>query len=466
MPRLPDTPCYVNARIETMEREELKRIQFKILKYRLEWSYAKSPFYRKKFQEAGINSIEKDIKSWDDFSKKIPFTEKAELIENEAGNPPYGTKLAVAPEKIVHLSSTGGTSGQGAESFPMTKFEWSRWAASLGGYWTGFYWSGLRKGGVSPALFGMAIAGGTRNMHESAVKAGALSLILGTYPTEEKLRYMKKYSVTWIYSLPSYLNALVTAAEGLGMDPKKDFPRVQGISLPGETFPINWAQRMEEWWNCKVYEFYGNTQTGAVIAHCCEKGAVPEGKRGLMHLNELDTVVEILDPETGEHVKPGEEGEIVLTCLYKLSIPYIRYRSRDKAKYLPYTACDCGRTWDILEAGSVGRLDDMIKIKGVNVWPGAVESVIFEQEVVDEFQAHIFTEKKKGQTEIVIDVALKGKGLEYSAEKKKQLFAEITDRIRKKVGVGMKVREVPRSELPDTALTYQKVRRFKDERDM
>jgi len=449
-----------------MKREEIKAIQFKMLQYRLEWAFAKSPLYQKKYKAAGITSIKDDIKNWDDFHKKVPFIDKAELVGDEDNHPPFGTKLAVPPEKLVHLSSTGGTSGQGAESFPMTKFEWNRWAASAGGYWTGFYWSGLRKGGVSPAVFGMSIAGGTRNMYESSVRAGALSLNIGTYTTEQKLEYMKKYSITWLYTLPSYLNALATTAEKLGMKPSVDFPRLQGISLPGETFPINWAMRMEEVWNCKLNEFYGNTQTGAIIAHTCEKGAVPNGKRGMMHLNEFDTLVEILNPDTGEHVRPGEEGEIVLTSFNKVAVPYIRYRSRDKAKYLPYTECDCGRTWDILEAGSVGRLDDMVKIKGVNVWPNAIEEVMFAHGEVDDFQTRIFTDEKTGQTDIIISAALKGKGLTYSEDEKKKLFAKLTEEIRAKVGVGMKVQEVPRKALPDSGDSYQKVRRFKDERKM
>jgi len=466
MPRLPDTPCYANQRLETMKREDLKAIQFKMALYRLEWAFAKSPFYRKKFKAAGITSIKDDIKSWDDFYKKVPFVDKAELVEDEVNHPPFGTKLTVPPEQIVHLSSTGGTSGQGAESFPMTKFEWNRWAASAGGYWTGFYWSGLRKGGVSPAVFGMGISGGTRNMHESAVKAGALGLVVGTYPTEEKLKYMKKYSMTWLYTLPSYLNVLATTAERLGMKPAEDFPRLQGIAVPGETFPINWAMRMEEVWNCKVNEFYGNTQTGAIIAFCCEKGAVPNGKRGKMHLNEFDTLVEIINPDTNEHVRAGEDGEMVLTSFNKVAVPYIRYRTRDKARYLPYTECDCGRTWDIIEAGSVGRLDDMIKIKGMNVWPQAVEEVMFAHEVVDDFQAQIFTDEKSGQTDIIINIALKGKGLNYGKDEKNKLFAQITEDVRRKVGVGMKVKEVLRSELPDASEGYQKVRRFIDARKM
>src|SRR5690606_9431356 len=147
------------------------------------------------------------------------------------------------------------------------------------------------------------------------------------------------------------LNGMATLCRELGIVPEKAFPDLSFIMVSGESWPVEWVLRMQELWQAKITEVYGSTQLNAAYgAACCAAGAVVDGERGSNHLFEWTTLYEVIDPQTGEHVAPGEPGELVITHLDKQASPIMRFRSGDRVTYYPYTRCRCGRQLDVLEA--------------------------------------------------------------------------------------------------------------------
>lgn len=455
--RLPDTPVYINRRIECMDRAELEPIRLAKLRYRLQFVYERSPFYRRLFDQAGVRP--EAIRSLDDFHAMVPFTEKIEIIRDQEEHPPYGDRATVPPRMLGGFSTTGGTSGIGQEIQCLTKLDIVR-AAGVRSAFSGHFIAGMRKQGVAPVLFPVSNSGGTWFPFEWIRRAGGMRLIIGHMPTEQRLREMIKYQVTFVgHILPSYLNILSHKARELGIDPTREMPQLQGMMLAGESYPVHWAERMEAFWGCKMYENYGNTQVMGLLANTCERGAVPQGRRGYMHIDEMAFVVEIRDPVTDALVGPGEVGEIVITTLDRIASPYIRFRTKDQGRFLPHTACDCGRTGDILVANSITRLDDMVKIKGNNIWSAALEQVAFATAEVEDFRMHVQTDAG-GATVARVHVLL---SRALPAAEKERLFADLAGRLREKTNISMHVEEATE---PFDSSQYAKVKRIRDERTL
>ena len=207
-----------------------------------------------------------------------------------------------------------------------------------------------------------------------------------------------------------------------------------------------------------MHEGYGSTQGAGFIASTCEKGVVrDDGKPGCLHFLEWENYVEVVDPASQRHVAPGEEGEIVLTNLSVLGSPVIRFATGDKARFLGNRECGCARAWNCIEAGHVVRYDDMIKIRGNNMWPAAVDAVMFSHPEVVEYAGRVFVDDR-GRTEVELRYALKS-GVEAGAAA--ALTESLTVRIRERTNVLMKLAIVPRERLP---IFEYKARRWTDER--
>ena len=178
-----------------------------------------------------------------------------------------------------------------------------------------------------------------------------------------------------------------------------------------------------------------------------------------MHLLDPYYYTEVIDPETLKPVGPGEEGEAVVTVLYREASPVVRFRTHDKVRYYPYNHCPCGRPYSIWEAGNVSRYDDMMKIKGTNVWPSMVDGVLFSRPEADEYAGQVWIDAQ-GREHVLIRLAFKDSH-PRSAEEKERLMAELSRELLRQTGVTMAVKEVPRNELP----IYEfKARRWTDER--
>jgi phenylacetate-CoA ligase len=185
-----------------------------------------------------------------------------------------------------------------------------------------------------------------------------------------------------------------------------------------------------------------------------------DGRRGLMRLLEWINYVEVVDPETGRPVAPGEEGEIVLTNLDIEGSPVLRFSTRDRARFVPWHECGGGRAWNCLETGTIGRYDDMLKIRGNNVWPLAVDTAVFAEAEVAEYVGRVFVDES-GRTRVALRLALKDAQADMAADARRALTGRLAQRIKERTNVQMELEIVPRRDLPE--FTY-KARRWTDER--
>jgi phenylacetate-CoA ligase len=239
------------------------------------------------------------------------------------------------------------------------------------------------------------------------------------------------------------------------------FPTLKSITVATEAFPVSWAQEVEEIWGTRLHEMYGSTQGAGLVAVSCEKGAIrPNGERGSLHVAEQYFLAEVLDPATGRHVRAGEEGEVILTSLDQEASPVIRFRTRDRVRFLTYDRCDCGRPLNIWESGTITRYDDMLKIRGMNVWPSAVDGVVFAHKEADEYVGRVAIDQE-GKEQVVVSLALKSEAAGLAPAERAGLLGRIGEELKAATGVSMELQEVRRAELP----TFEfKSRRWIDER--
>jgi phenylacetate-CoA ligase len=214
---------------------------------------------------------------------------------------------------------------------------------------------------------------------------------------------------------------------------------------------------MEEFWGTRLYDCYGSTQIRSIYAATCEKGAVHEGRRGSYHPAEPFVLAEITDPATGKPVPYGDEGELVITNLSQQAAPMIRFRQGDRIRRLPPDACDCGRTWEAWEAGTISRYDDMLKIRGQNVWPLAVDEVVFAYREIEEYSGRVYV-APGGTEEVVLSVEFRK---ETPAPDRPGILAGLPEQLRQRTGIRMAVAEVAYGTIP--RFEYKAVR-WADER--
>jgi phenylacetate-CoA ligase len=443
------TRRYYNPVIERLDRDQLEALQLRKVKQFCEFAYERSDFYRRKFKAARVEPS--DIETLDDFRKRVPTTTKEEWLADQAEHPPYGSAAAVGLDQVVRLYLTSGTSGIGQEVHLLTRAD-----IEYGGSWTyGLHWSGLEPGdgfvGTLPVGLGN-LAGPDTAIH-SAVRARLNVFSLGHLPAEQKLAMMRRFPPAMLFSVPAYLQRLSLLAEEQGFDPRE--VGLKAILLAAEPYTLEWAQRMEEFWGCSVTEMYGSTQAGCGIAFTCENGAVHNGERAVLHVLEHLIYAEIVDRASGEQVEPETDGELILTSFERVGTPVLRWATDDRVRFAPHTACDCGRPFGGFRAGEIARFDDMMKIKGVNIWPQAVDGIILDSGEVAEYQAEVH-EQAEGTVIRVIVEFLDA----VPADRRPASLAEMSKKIRTNIGIGMKLEEavqpLPRFEF--------KVRRWTDYR--
>jgi phenylacetate-CoA ligase len=444
------------ARYDRLSREELDALKLAKVRRLLVRAQQNNRFYRDRFAAAKVDVGA--INSLADFAAAVPTCTKADFLKDQQDAPPFGHRLGVPRENVVLLNMTGGTSGQGQELYGRTNHD-----VAMQGFLHYLPWflAGLRPGDL--ALNCVPTGGFTTGgwgPPEGFRVAGATALNAGGVTgSAQKVELMSRFSdVAFIYASMNYLHTLTEEIRNAGFLPRDRFRKMRGLFIAGEGYPAKWAEHIVEDWGCPLHEGYGSTQGAGFIASTCEKGVVRrDGRTPCMHIFEWENLVEIVDPETGRHVGPGEIGEIVLTNLSILGSPVIRFATRDKARFIPGTECGCGRSWHCIEAGSIERYDDMLKIRGNNVWPATVDGILFSHPEIAEYQARVYTDEA-GRTAVDLQYALKpGDGGVAQGDLPKVLAQEIKDR----TNVWMTLSEVPRDALP--TFTY-KARRWKDER--
>ena len=342
---------------ETLSRAELEAIQLARLKETVRLNWERVSPYRKKMEEAGVSPD--DIKTLADLSK-LPFVTKADLRDNY----PFGL-FAVPKEDLLRVHASSGTTGK-PTVVGYTKRDMEMWTECVARI--------ACAGGATPAdmaqiCFGYGMFTGALGLHYGLEKLGATIIPSSTGNSEKQIMYMKDFGTTLLVATPSYALRLAEVAREMGIDPARDLSVKIGL-VGSELLTDAMREEMHKVWgrDMLVTSNYGMSELmGPGVSGECEHLSG-------MHINEDYFIPEIINPETGEVLPAGEQGELVITCIYKEALPLIRYRTKDITR-LYYEPCKCGRTTCRMENLS-GRSDDMLKIRGVNVFPGQIEEVI------------------------------------------------------------------------------------------
>ncbi len=345
---------YWEEKVERLERPELAVLQGERLAATVRRA-ARSPFYRRRLREAGLKPA--DIRDAGDVVR-LPFTVKEDL---RAGFP-YGF-LTVGRDRLVRLHSSSGTTGTSTVIFH-TRRDLERWADLMARC---LWMAGLRPGDVFQNMMGYGLFTGGLGFHYGAELVGALTIPAGTGNSRRQIQLIRDFGTTAVHILPSYALRLFGVFEEMGLDPRKD-TRLRLAFIGAEPHSEGVRRRIEELYGLKAYNSYGLSElNGPGVAFECL------GQSGL-HLWEDAYLAEIVDPRTLEPVPDGLEGELVLTSLVREGMPLLRYRTKDLTSFID-GPCACGRTHRRIDRIK-GRTDDMLILKGVNIYPIQVERVL------------------------------------------------------------------------------------------
>ncbi len=414
------------AKEETLPRKEIEAIQLARLKETLVRMYEKVPAYRTKMDEAGVKC--EDIKTLEDLSK-LPFTNKQDLRDNY----PFGL-FTVPKKELVRIHASSGTTGK-PTVVGYTKKDLATWTecvsriAAMGG---------ATGEDVAQICFGYGMFTGALGLHYGLENIGAAVCPTSSGNTQKQIMYMQDFGTTLLVATPSYALHIGEVARQMGLDPAKDLNIKIGL-FGGEGMTEPMRQEMYRLWDkdMKVTQNYGMSELigPGVSGECLELNG--------MHINEDHFIPEIIDSETGEVLPPGEKGELVITCITKEALPLIRYRTKDISR-LMYEPCKCGRTTVRMENLS-GRADDMLIIRGVNIFPSQIEEVLLK---VPEIGPHyeIIVDRKNHLDTMDIKVELADESLLDSYAKLGELEQRIKARLRVVLGIEAVIKLVaPRS---------------------
>ncbi len=412
-----------NESIECMDRETLRKLQSIRLKKVVEHVYHNTPFYRKKMQEMGITPD--DIQSIDDITK-LPFTTKHDLRDNY----PFGL-TAVPMSEIVRIHASSGTTGK-PTVVGYTRKDLSSWTECLARAFTAY---GADNKDIFQVSYGYGLFTGGLGAHAGAEYIGASVIPMSSGNTEKQITLMHDFGSSVLCCTPSYALYLADAIKDSGL-PREDFKLKVGV-FGAEPWTENMRKEIEEKMGIKAYDIYGLSEiAGPGVGYECEHQCGT-------HLNEDHFFPEIINPETNQPVEPGEMGELVFTHLTKEGMPLLRYRTKDLTA-LHHETCECGRTMVRMDR-ILGRCDDMLIIRGVNVFPTQIESVILE---LPEFEPHylLIVDRKNNTDTMELQVEVRDGYYSDEINKMLALKKKLQGRLHSVLGLGVDVKLVePRS---------------------
>jgi phenylacetate-CoA ligase len=347
---------YWEKEIETMGREKLAAVQLerfqKTLKKAKESSYYGELFKKIGLDPDGVDSV--------DVIGEIPFTTKDDLREHW----PYGF-LAVSKDELIRMHSSSGTTGRATVIFH-TAGDIQQWTNLVA---RSMYMAGMRRGDVFQNMMSYGLFTGGLGFHYAAEKVGALVIPAGAGNSKRQIQLMRDFETTVIHIIPSYALHLSTVFEEMGVDPRRD-TKLSMAFLGAEPHSEKMRRKIEDLYGFKGYNSYGLSEMNGpgVSFECPEQTG--------MHIWEDQFFVEIIDPETLNAVPDGEEGELVLSTLSREGMPIVRYRTKDLTRIIP-GPCKCGRTHRRIDRIK-GRTDDMMILKGVNIFPMQIEKKLME----------------------------------------------------------------------------------------
>lgn len=410
---------------ECMPREELEQLQLERLQATLNRAYKNVTCYRSKFNELGI--VPEDINSLDDLAK-LPFTTKEDLRVNY----PYGM-FAVPLREIVRIHSSSGTTGK-PTVVGYTKNDLKTWSNLVARFMTS---AGVTHDDVVQIAFGYGMFTGAFGLHYGSETIGAAVIPMSGGNTEKQIMIMQDYRSTVLVCTPSYAVTIADRIDSHGIDPKSLALKV-GL-FGGEPWSEAMRTDIENRLSISATDNYGLSEIiGPGVAGECQY------KNG-MHISEDAFIAEIIDPETCQVLPPGSVGELVLTSISKEALPMIRYRTRDITS-LDYATCECGRTMVRMKK-TMGRSDDMLIIKGVNVFPSQIEEVLVAIEgCKPHYQLVVDRKGALDVLEVCIEVT---ENIFFDEMKKQRAFLEMVEkRIDSVLGVSVTVKLVEPNSIP------------------
>lgn len=427
----------IYSKVETYSREKIEQIQLERLKETVNRVYEKVAPYRKKMDDMGVKP--EDIKTLKDLSK-LPFVTKQDLRDNY----PFGF-FAVEKDKLVRIHASSGTTGK-PTVVGYTKADLDTWTECVSRI---ACMGGATEKDVAQICFGYGMFTGALGLHYGLEKIGATIVPSSTGNSEKQIMYMQDFKTTLLVATPSYALRLAEVAREMGVDPIKDLNVKIGL-VGSELLTEAMREEMYKYWgkDMLVTSNYGMSELmGPGVSGECE---YLDG----MHINEDFFIPEIIDPQTGEVLPAGEKGELVITCIKKEGLPLIRYRTKDITRLI-YEPCKCGRTFVRMENLS-GRSDDMLKIRGVNVFPSQIEEVILGFE---ELGPHyeIIVEREGYNDRLTVKVELNVETDSFGVLEK--LSNAVRGKLRTVLGLDAKVQLVS----PNTLQRFEgKAKRVKD----
>ena len=347
--------------LETLTREELEKRQLRLFRRRMKYVIEKSPFYKRKYGEAGVTPG--DIKTMEDV-RKVPFTTKMELLKSQEEHPLFGDFPCLPPEAACRVFQTSGTTGVPLK-VPFSKKDWFKNCYEQFSYYVYAYGMESRDVAFFPFVYGLFIAWwgiqATMEQHGITIVPG------GGQTSETRLKSIIDWGATVVCGTPTYIIYLGELAQKMGIDlPNSRVRIVVTAGEPGAQVPAT-KSLIERLWGAKNYDDIGSTEITNFGWECIAQQGT--------HMNEAMFLPESLDKETGKPVGPGEVGELVLSNLCCETAPLLRYKTGDLVRF-NYDRCECGRTFLRMIGGVIGRADDMFHFGGVNIFPSAIENFI------------------------------------------------------------------------------------------
>ncbi len=427
-----------DQKTETLDRGALEQLQLQRLQATVRRVAAHVPFYQQKLAESGVR--QEDIRSLADL-RKLPFTSSADLRANY----PTGL-LAVAYDETLRLHTSSGTTGKPKALF----FSRSDVNNSAELCARSFVATGVTKADVFQNMMTYGMFTGALVTHYGAEKIGCLVIPAGPGNSERQVMLMQDFGTTLIHVTPSYALYLATFLEKQGIDPRRDL-KLRKAFVGAEPYTEETRRKIEDGLGLDVYNSYGLSEmNGPGVAFECER------KHG-MHLWEDHFLIEIIDPETGEALPDGQSGELVMTTLCREALPLLRYRTRDVTSLIA-APCPCGRTHRRLDR-ITGRSDDMLIVRGVNIYPQQIERVLMSQPGVG--RNYMIT--LEGLDEMTVKVELAEAGFDGQVEHLIALQKQLAERLRAEILVKPQVQLLPPGSLP---VSEGKAKRVVDHRKL
>jgi phenylacetate-CoA ligase len=415
---------YWDPKMETIKRSDLSELQLKRLKKTLNNVYKNVPFYNKKFNEMGIKPA--DIKTLDDVHR-LPFTKKSDLRDSY----PFGL-FAVPMNNVSRIHASSGTSGK-STVVGYTQKDLDTWANLMARC---FFMVGIRPNDVFQNAANYGLFTGGLGIHAGAERLGCAVVPSGTGSTHKQIEMIRDFGVTAMHATPSYALYIAETARGMGIEPG-ELPLRIGI-FGAEPWSVNTRKDLERTFGIKAYDSYGLSEMmgPGVGFECTEQNG--------LHIWEDAFIVEVLD-KNGDQCAPGEKGELALTTLCKEAMPLIRYRTGDITSLMD-GECECGRT-SVKITKFFGRADDMLIIRGLNVFPSQIEHVLMDMPEVGEY-FQVVLERVNHLDEMTVRVEMSDRAFSGELGDLQKVTSSVSKKLKDALNLRTRVVLVDKGSLP------------------